>query len=174
MTLGLAIAQQHGYLKPALDAAQKAQPGLYRVISFADGDTITIDMNGNPEKIRFIGVDTPETHDPRKTVQCFGQNAASFTKSLIGNNRVRLESDGLSTNRDRYNRLLRYVYLPDGTFVNSELLKQGYAFAYTNFPFTRADEFRNLEKEARTSGRGLWGSCVPIIESNGYVNSGQP
>src|SRR5687768_7330504 len=88
------------------------QAGYYNVSQFDDGDTIIVDMNGTPEKVRFIGVDTPETKDPRKPVQCFGKAASAFTKNLIGNNPVKLEADPTNTNRDRYNRLLRYVYLP--------------------------------------------------------------
>lgn len=145
--------------------------GTYRVTEFVDGDTITVDMNGKPEKIRFIGVDTPETHDPRKSVQCFGQAASDFTKQLIGNQTVRLESDTLSSNRDRYNRLLRYAYLPDGRLVQAELIKSGYAFAYTNFPFTKSEEFKAYEIEARNSNKGLWESCQLEINKNGSLQS---
>jgi micrococcal nuclease len=134
-------------------------PGYYRVREVADGDTISVDMNGQTERIRMIGVDTPETHDPRKPVQCFGQAASDFTKNLIGNNPVRLESDEQSQNRDRYNRLLRYVYIPDGRLVQEEIIREGYGFAYTSFPFTKSGLFRQLENEARESNRGLWGNC---------------
>jgi micrococcal nuclease len=139
-------------------------PGTYRVLSVADGDTITVDMNGAVEKIRLIGVDTPETHDPRKEVQCFGQAASEFTKQLVSNQNVRLESDSLSSNRDRYDRLLRYVYLPDGRLLQAEIIKHGYGFAYTSFPFTKLAEFKQLENDARTGVKGLWGNCQ--IQSN--------
>jgi micrococcal nuclease len=134
-------------------------PGYYRVMSFEDGDTITVDMSGQRERIRMIGVDTPETQDPRKPVQCFGKAASEFTKNLIGNHPVRLEADSLNSNRDRYDRLLRYVYLPDGRLVQAEIIKQGYGFAYVSFPFSKAEEFANYQKEAREAGRGLWTSC---------------
>lgn len=140
--------------------------GFYNVSKFDDGDTIVVDMNGVDEKVRFIGVDTPETHDPRKPVQCFGKAAANFTKNLIGNNQVRLEADPTNTNRDRYNRLLRYVYLPDGTLVNLEIIKQGYGFAYLSFPVQKADEFRAAQKNARENEKGLWSACDP--EKNNY------
>ncbi len=142
------------------------QAGYYNVSKFDDGDTIVVDMNGIDEKVRFIGVDTPETHDPRKPVQCFGKAAAKFTKDLIGNNQVRLEADPTNTNRDRYNRLLRYVYLPDGTLVNLEIIKQGYGFAYLSFPVQKAEEFRLAQKIARENEKGLWSSCDP--EKNQY------
>jgi len=128
-------------------------------------------MNGKTEKLRFIGVDTPETHDPRKAVQCFGVKAAAFTKSLIGTSNVRLESDPLSTNRDRYNRLLRYIYLPNGTLVNAEIIKQGYGFAYTGFPFTKSDEFLKDQTTAREQNKGLWNTCTPTSNQYGGFTS---
>ncbi len=169
--LSLAIAlivyglEQAGILKPAINQLQKLQPGQYTVLSFADGDTIEVDMNGTHERIRFIGVDTPETQDPRVSVQCFGKAAGEYTKQLIGSNPVRLEADPDNTNRDRYDRLLRYVYLPDGRLVNAEIIKAGYGFAYILFPFSRSEEFQNYEQEAREQNRGLWGSCQ-IQEEN--------
>lgn len=146
-------------------------PGTYQVLNVEDGDTITVDMNGRAEQIRLIGVDTPETRDPRKPVQCFGKAASDFNKNLIGNNTVRLESDPLSNNRDRYNRLLRYVYLPDGRLVQAEIIRQGYGFAYTGFPFTKSDKFVTYQKEAREHNRGLWSSCTPEINQYGGFNS---
>ena len=145
------------------------QPGLYRVVEFNDGDTVTVDMNGTREKVRFIGVDTPETQDPRKTVQCYGSQASTFTRNLIGNNPVRLEADPTNQNRDRYGRLLRYVYLPDGRLVNSEIIREGYGFAYTSFPFQKLDDFRELQRQAQeiqllknTSEKDI-GICMAII-----------
>ncbi len=169
---GTLLAQQQGWIKKATDNAQKIQPGLYAVTEFVDGDTIAVDMNGKSEKIRFIGVDTPETHDPRKAVQCFGQVAAAFTKDLIGSNNVRLETDPTNTNRDRYGRLLRYVYLPSNKLVNAEIIKQGYGFAYTGFPFTKSDEFIRYQAEAREQKRGLWSICSPSSnEYGGYTSN---
>lgn len=145
--------------------------GMYEVIGFSDGDTVQVRMNGSPETIRFVGVDTPETHDPRKAVQCYGKAASEYTKQLIGTQPVRLEADPLSTNRDRYNRLLRYVYLPDGRLVQAEIIKNGYGFAYTSFPFTRSDEFKSYETEARTGNRGLWAACSLTTNDNGSFTS---
>ena len=151
-----------------------APAGTYKVTGFSDGDTIQVDMNGKEETIRFIGVDTPETHDPRKAVQCFGKAAASYTKNLIGNSLVRLEADPLSTNRDRYNRLLRYVYILDGRLVQAEIIKNGYGFAYTSFPFTKSVEFKQYETEARTNERGLWKDCNPTENQyGGYTSDNQ-
>jgi len=175
ITGSLSIAQKHGLLNSAGQSIQQAQPGLYSITEFSDGDTITVDMNGRDEVIRFIGVDTPETHDPRKAVQCFGVRASEFTKSLIGNNKVRLESDVLDTNRDRYNRLLRYVYLPDGRLVNAEIIKQGYGFAYTGFPFSKMDKFVGYQKTAREQNLGLWSNCTPLPNAyGGYTSNDAP
>jgi len=151
----------------------KTQPGLYVVTKAVDGDTIEVNMNGKTEPIRFIGVDTPETHDPRKAIQCFGVAAAAFTKGSLEahGNHVRLEADPLNTNRDRYNRLLRYVYLPDNTLLNAEIIKQGYGFAYLGFPFTKSDEFHAYELIARTQNKGLWGSCSPTENQYGGFTS---
>lgn len=146
-------------------------PGSYDVVEFSDGDTITVGMNGKKEKIRFIGVDTPETHDPRKAVQCFGEAASDFTEQLIGRQSVRLEADPLSNNRDRYDRLLRYVYLPDNRLVNAEIIRQGYGFAYTSFPFTKSEDFRLYQQEARVNNRGLWSACEPIHNKYGGYTS---
>lgn len=146
-------------------------PGTYRVVSFEDGDTFVVDMNGTDERVRFVGIDTPETRDPRKPVQCFGHAASAYTKQLVGDQPVRLEADPLSSNRDRYHRLLRYVYLPDGRLVQAELLKEGYAFAYTSFPFTKADEFLNYQRQARQQQKGLWSTCDPIPNEYGGFDS---
>ncbi len=168
------VAQSQGWLKPAAQAIKTSQPGLYRVTKFDDGDTIAVDMNGKQETVRFIGVDTPETHDPRKAVQCFGQAAAGFTKTLIGTDQVRLEADPLSTNRDRYDRLLRYVYLPDGRLLEAEIIREGYGFAYLSFPFTKSDEFRALQDQAREAKRGLWKDCQPTANQyGGYTSNDQ-
>lgn len=176
LVLGLVIAalsyftstQQGG--APSVTEPAPA-PGYYKVVQTEDGDTITVDMLGKQERVRFIGVDTPETHDPRKTVQCFGRAASEFTKQLIGNQSVRLESDPLSTNRDRYDRLLRYVYLPDGRLVQAEIIKNGYGFAYVSFPFTKSDEFLAYQTEARQAERGLWSSCEPRPNKYGGFDS---
>jgi len=146
-------------------------PGTYRVTAIHDGDTIDVQVDGQTETVRFIGVDTPETHDPRKAVQCFGKAASQYTKDLIGSQAVRLEADPLSSKRDRYNRLLRYIYLPDGRLVQAEIIKNGYGFAYTSFPFTKIDEFTELQRQARQQNLGLWQSCNPSINKYGGYTS---
>lgn len=172
ITLVIAVAGYAANQRPAApEVLGTITPGYYRVTEFADGDTISVDMNGKTERIRMIGVDTPETHDPRKPVQCFGRAASDFTRQLIGGSPVRLESDELSGNRDRYDRLLRYVYLPDGKLVQAEIIRQGYGFAYTSFPFTNSEYFKQLEQEARQNGRGLWADCQPTQTEHGSFTS---
>lgn len=117
-----------------------------------DGDTIVLD---GQETIRLIGVDTPETKDPRKPVEAFGQEAYEFTKALVEGKKVRLEYD--QERIDKYGRTLAYVYLDDGTFVNAQIILQGYGHAYTAFPFKYMENFRNYERMARERGLGLWG-----------------
>jgi micrococcal nuclease len=155
------LAISYAIAKPGvvLQVPGVSTPGLYRVDQVLDGDTISVDMNGTLETVRFIGVDTPETHDPRKPVQCFGQVASAWTKERLTDKAVRLEADPTNNDRDKYSRLLRYVYLPDGTLMNAELIRQGYGFAYTIFPFEKLAEFRTLEREARETNRGLWAGC---------------
>lgn len=123
----------------------------YKVKHVVDGDTLLL---ANGEYVRLIGVDTPETKHPQKPVERFGKEAHLFTKKMVEGKEVRLEFDW--KRRDKYGRLLAYVYLVDGTFLNAEIVKQGYGFAYTKYPFKYLDEFRRYEKEARENGRGLW------------------
>ena len=122
-----------------------------------DGDTLVV---SGRRTVRLIGVDTPETKDPRRAVGCFGRQASEFTTSLLPKGTtVRLVGD--VEQRDRYDRTLAYVYrLPDGLFVNAELLRQGYAEVLTIAPnVAHAAEFADLAGAARSSGRGLWQAC---------------
>jgi micrococcal nuclease len=127
-----------------------------------DGDTIRVQGVG---PVRLIGVDTPEVVDPRRAVQPFGREASAFVRRLVEGQVVRLEYDWQRT--DKYRRTLAYVYLPDGTLLNAEIIRQGYGFAYTQYPFKLLDEFRALEREAREASRGLWGlpaePAAPVI-----------
>ena len=110
-----------------------------RVTRVVDGDTIVVADVGT---VRLIGVDTPETVDPRTPVQFFGKEASEFTRRLALGKDVRLEFDTQRT--DKYQRTLAYAYLPDGTFLNAEIVKQGYGHAYVTYPFKYLDQFRAL------------------------------
>jgi micrococcal nuclease len=127
------------------------------VIKVVDGDTITVSINGQNQTIRLIGVDTPEVVDPRQPVQCFGQQASDFSHTQLDNGQVRLEIDPSQGDKDKYNRLLRYVYLPDNTLFNLTLIQQGYAHEYTyNIPYQFQAEFKQAQQQAQDANRGLW------------------
>jgi endonuclease YncB( thermonuclease family) len=167
LVLLIVVISQSGWLKNTPATLQQNQPGQYSINHFIDGDTIAVNMNGSIETVRMIGVDTPETHKPNTPVQCYGPEAADFTKTLIGQSSVRLQADPLDTNRDRYGRLLRYVYLQDGQMVETELINNGYGFAYTQFPFQKSTEFKNDEQAAKDAKKGLWAACQVTVENNG-------
>lgn len=110
---------------------------FYLCTRVIDGDTIVAEIDGKHEKIRLIGVDTPETVHPSKPVEYFSKEASEFTKRMVEGKQVRLEFDWQK--RDKYGRLLAYIFLIDGVFVNAEIVKQGYGHAYTRFPFKYLD-----------------------------------
>jgi len=116
-----------------------------------DGDTIVLDGN---ERVRLIGVDTPETVRPNTPVEYFGKEASAFTKRMVEGKQVRLEYDW--QRKDKYGRTLAYVYLSDGTFLNAEIVKKGYGHAFTKYPFKYLKDFRKYERDAREKKRGLW------------------
>jgi micrococcal nuclease len=132
-----------------------------------DGDTIHVDIGGADERIRFIGIDTPETHGRNGLVECFGKEASEHTAALIPvGTEVRLVRDAEA--RDRYGRLLAYVYrAKDNLFVNLALARDGYADVLTYPPnVAHADDFVAAVREARNANRGLWHKCgsadVPV------------
>jgi micrococcal nuclease len=120
-----------------------------------DGDTIIVVIDRKKEKVRLIGVDAPETDNPYTREEPFGKEASTFTKQMAEGKKVRLEYD--RQKRDRYGRILAYVYLADGTFLNVEIIRQGYATVLRKFPFKYRDDFEHYEQEARKNKRGLWG-----------------
>lgn len=126
------------------------------VVKVVDGDSLEVDLDGRIEKVRLIGVDTPEMGRKDRVVEYFATEAAAFTRKLAQGKRVTLEKDPEGDTRDRYGRALRYVHLPDGRMLNAAIVAEGYGHAYTRFPFSRLEEFRELEREARDAGRGLW------------------
>ena len=129
------------------------------VTEVIDGDTLRVKINDKIEKVRLLAIDTPETKDPRKAVQCFGKEATKKMESLVTNKQVKLVPDKAQGDRDKYKRLLRYVYLDDGTFVNAVMVKEGYAFSYKKYPTKYLEDFNNLERMAREKNLGLWKAC---------------
>ena len=129
----------------------------YRVVQVLDGDTVVVQRDGGPETIRLLGVDTPETHHPRKPVQCYGPEASAYTASRLFGQVVRLEDD--VERHDIYGRRLAYVYL-DGENFERELLQKGYARLLVIEPnHAHARAMLDDELNARARRVGLWGAC---------------
>jgi micrococcal nuclease len=139
---------------PALTAGA-GEPAT--VIRAVDGDTLDVRIGDQVEKVRLLGVNTPESVDPRKGVECYGKEASAYTASLVQGVVVRLEADPSQADRDKYGRLLRYVWLPDGRLLNYELVAQGYALEATyGAAYREQTRFRTAEASARQGQRGLW------------------
>lgn len=139
---------------------------LYDVVKVIDGDTLSVSMEGKTETIRLIGVNTPETVDPRKSVECFGREASKKAKELLSGRKVRVENDQSQGTRDKYGRMLVYVYREDGLLVNKYLVEHGYAYEYTyNTPYKFQSEFKAAQKSAETNKRGLWADGVCEVKS---------
>lgn len=135
--------------------ASEEQANILKVV---DGDTIHVQLpDGKKEKVRIIGIDTPETKDPRKPVQCFGKEASKQMSKLVNGKTVVLERNP-AEDRDKYKRLLRYISL-NGEDIGASMVRGGYAFSYKKFPHPRLATYNQLEREARGALRGLWGSA---------------
>jgi micrococcal nuclease len=169
--LGAVVSYSPGKQGPAAIPAQASVSSQTAFVERAvDGDTLKL---SNRERVRLIGVDTPEMHESAKlyrdaertgqdvkVIQGMGRQAYEFTRALVEGKTVRLEFDVQP--RDKYNRLLAYVYLEDGTFVNAEIMRNGYAYPMVIPPDVRhAEEFRALFVEARRLKKGLWKDTDP-------------
>lgn len=133
---------------------------LYQVATVLDGDTFKVNVGWHQITVRMLGIDTPETVDPRKPEQCYGHEASDESKRLLTGQSVRMKLNPNREERDRYNRYLAYVYLEDGTFMSEYLLTNGFAREYTyGKPYVYQKEFRSIEKEAKERKVGLWGMC---------------
>jgi micrococcal nuclease len=143
-------------LLPALVSCQDGSFLAVKVVSVVDGDTIQVCCIGwKREKVRYIGVNTPETKHPTRGVEYFGKEASEANRKLVDGKTVRLEFDVQQL--DKYGRTLAYVYLEDGTFVNAWLVENGYAMVMTFPPNVKHEAlFRRLQREAREGKRGLW------------------
>lgn len=132
-----------------------------KVLRVIDGDTIEVSLNKKKESVRLIGIDAPETNDPRKTVECFGREASNKAKEVLTGKTITLESDSTQENSDKYGRLLRYVFLNDLNF-NKFMISEGYAHEYTyqSNPYKYQLEFMTAEKSARENKKGLWSDMV--------------
>jgi micrococcal nuclease len=146
------------------ETKERPSQKTFAIVKVIDGDTVDVDINGNIERLRLIGINTPETVDPRKPVECFGTEASNKAKSLLDGARVVLKSDPSQGERDKYDRLLRYVFLEDGTNFNLLMIKEGYAHEYTyRAPYQYQAEFKQAQKEATANKIGLWGDVCSFI-----------
>lgn len=137
-----------------------------QVIRVIDGDTLRVQVAGQEETVRLVGIDTPETVDPRREVECFGQEATQAMTSLVSGQSVRLERDVTQQNRDRYGRLLRFVFLSDGRDVGLELISAGAAqeSLYSDTAHAYHDLYVQAQQDAQSNERGLWAAdaCLEL------------
>jgi micrococcal nuclease len=152
-----------GYLGSRYSPAEDKQPAeagitaSTTVIYVIDGDTFKVNTDGHEETVRLIGIDTPEVDPTRGGIECYGKEASAFTASLIENKTIRLEADPTQADRDKYGRLLRYAFLEDGTNLNEQLVRKGYAREFTyDAPYRYQDKFRLAQTSARNEDGGLW------------------
>ncbi len=155
------------YIIPKLSEHEQKGKDIRLVQRVVDGDTFVLEGG---ERVRLLGIDTPEKFQSqkldkdversgmdKKTIQKLGELASEYVKKLVEGKKVILVPEQNYEDKDKYGRLLRYIYLEDGTFVNKKIVEDGYANAYRQFPVSKLDEFIQAEKEARDNKRGLWG-----------------
>lgn len=155
---------------------------LNKVLKVIDGDTVNVEIDGKSQTIRLIGIDSPETVDPREPVQCFGKEASNKAKELLTGKNVTLETDPPQGDKDKYDRLLRYIYLEDGTSVNKYMISEGYAHEYTyqSNPYKYQTEYIKAEQSARENNKGLWAddacpippTTAPYVQPKTQPNTG--
>ncbi|MBM3271851.1 nuclease [Candidatus Kaiserbacteria bacterium] len=132
-------------------------PALYPVAKVVDGDTIEVLKDSERVTVRLIGINTPETVDPRRPVQCFGKEASVEAHRVLAGQSVSLETDPSQDTYDKYGRLLAYTFLPDGSLFNEHMIAAGFAHEYTyDQPYKYQKQFKEAEQAARFAGRGLW------------------
>lgn len=135
----------------------EAKPDYYYVTKVVDGDTIDVKINGRVERVRLIGINTPESVDPHRPVECYGPESAKEASALLDNKLVKLASDPTQTDRDKFGRLLRYVTTEAGLDYNLEIIKRGFAFEYTyknHYKFQA--QYKVAQLEAQKNKIGLW------------------
>jgi micrococcal nuclease len=155
----IAAVGLHGPGQPGRGRLGRHASATATVTRVVDGDTVRVSVAGRPDTVRYIGVDTPETHRPGTAVQCFGPAATEYNRRLVAGRAVLLRTD--AEPRDRYGRLLAYVYRrSDGLFVNAALVRDGFAAILSIPPnLAHAGELRRLQRRARLGGEGLWRAC---------------
>jgi micrococcal nuclease len=143
---------------------QRYHQQSFRVLHVVDGDTLDVDAADGPERytrIRLWGVDTPETKHPNMGIMYYGLEASAFARETAEGKTVTLGLEPVKPTRDKYGRLLAYVYLPDGRMLNELLIEQGYGYADPRFDHVMKKQFMQLEKQAQLEKRGLWKDVRP-------------
>ena len=131
----------------------------YKVVKVIDGDTIDVQQNNEIGRVRLLGINTPESVDPRRPVECFGKEASKYMKSIASDQEVYLETDSTQSKYDKYGRLLAYVYLLDGQMLNRKMIADGYAYEYTyDKSYKYQKDFKEFQNFAKNEARGLWAS----------------
>lgn len=181
LTLALIIYFGWKYALPKLEQKNNRndEQAYYNVTKVFDGDTFEVEISGKKEKVRMLGIDTPEKYDSEKlnrdsertkkdleTIRRLGSLASDYTVRLIGGKKVKLVPETKGDQIDKYGRLLRYVYLVDGTFVNKKIVEEGYATSFRKFKVSKEKELIDAESDARENKRGLWGE----IEGKKYMS----
>ncbi len=145
-----------------------------KVVKVIDGDTVQVLLNGQTQTLRLIGINTPETVDPRKPVECFGREASNKAKEILDGKIVYLEFDPSQGTYDKYNRRLSYIFLADGTSFNKLMIREGFAYEYTyDNKYKYQEEFRSAQIEAEKNKKGLWadGACSGDVSEPVLKNS---
>ncbi len=137
---------------------------FYTVLQITDGDTFSVSIDGETESVRLIGIDTPENNEKYRSVECFGGESTKRAIELLEGKQIKLEADPTQADVDEYGRLLRYVFLDDGTFINQLLIEEGFAKEYTfkGSEYKYQKDFRLAESKAQKELKGLWGNCNAI------------
>ena len=176
LMIAVIAAAGYFYVLPKLETAKnekietekQAQTNDYLIVTkVIDGDTFKM---SNGEKVRLMGIDTPEKFESDKldrqsgqsgrdkeTIKKLGEASSEYVRKLVEGKKVTLVKDPGYDDRDNYGRLLRYIYMEDGTFVNAKILEDGYANVFYSKQISKMDQFKKLEREARENKRGLWG-----------------
>lgn len=160
LIIAFGFSQKDNFTQPPVpepEMAKVASSSLYLVSKVIDGDTILVDMDGKTETVRLLGIDTPEVDPQYNPIECYGREATNATKDKLLNQAVSLETDTTQGTRDKFDRILAYVFLADGTNINNYLVTEGFAKEYTyNKPYKYQAEFKKSEQEARDQQKGLW------------------
>jgi micrococcal nuclease len=148
-------------ISPIFSDSGTTSTSSYRITHIVDGDTVDILRGEVKERLRLIGVNSPESVDPRRPVECFGKEASKHAAALLAGQSVSVVPDPSQGSRDKYGRTLAYIFLSDGTNFNELMIRDGYAYEYTyDKPYRYQDLFKIAEREAKAAERGLWASTT--------------